>query len=81
MLECPRCGSCLRYWKDTHECGPRDDSHVRYNLAITDEEKAVLSESVRLLYGIDQEFWYRARPHYRAIVERKRADGTLNLKG
>ncbi len=79
--ECPCCGSCLRYGSDPHECGPRDDSHIRYNLATTDEEKAVLSESVRLIYGIDEEFWYRNRPHYRAIVDRKRADGTLNLKG
>ena len=81
MLECPRCGSCLRDWNETHECGPCDDSHIQFNLATTDEEKAVLSESVRLIYGIDEEFWYRNRPHVRAIVERKRADGTLNLKG
>lgn len=79
--ECPRCGSYLRFGGDIHECGQRDDSHIRFHLATTDEEKAVLSESVRLIYGIDEEFWYRHRPHYRAIVERKRADGTLNLKG
>lgn len=79
--ECPQCGSYLRFGGDPHECGPRDNSHIRFNLATTDDEKAVLSESVRLIYGIDEGFWYRNRPHFRAIVERKRADGTLKPKG
>lgn len=60
--ECPHCGSHLRYGGDPHECGPRDDSHIRYNLATTDEEKAALSEAVRLLHRIDEAFWYRNRP-------------------
>lgn len=77
MLECPRCGGDLRNWNDTHECGPRDDSHVRYNLATSCEEQAMLSETVRLVYGIDEEFWYRSRPHDRAVILRKRADAAL----
>lgn len=81
--ECPHCGSYLRFGGNIHECGERDYSHIRFNLATTDEEKAVLSESVRLIYGIDEDFWYRYRNRlqFRAIVERKRADGTLDLKG
>ena len=70
MLEGPRCGSCLRRWNDTHECDPRDDSRIQYNLAITDEEKAVRSESVRLIYGIDERFSYRNRPLDREIILR-----------
>lgn len=73
--ECPRCGSYLGYGGDVHECGPRDDSHIRYNLATTDEEKAALSESVRLLHEVDEAFWYRGRPDVLAIVQRLRRDG------
>ncbi|WP_437226056.1 hypothetical protein SH661x_004383 [Planctomicrobium sp. SH661] len=73
--ECPQCGSYLRFGGDPHECGPRDDSRIRYNLVTTDEEKAALSESVRLLYGIDEAFWYRNRPKVLAIVQRLRRDG------
>jgi len=78
--ECPQCGSYLRFGGDLHECGPRDDSHIRYNLATTDEEKAALSESVRLLHGIDEAFWYRNRPKVLAIVQRLRRDGHPNPK-
>lgn len=73
--ECPQCGSYLRFGGDLHECGPRDDSHIRYNLATTDEEKAALSEAVRLLHGIDEAFWYRNRPEVLATVQRLRRDG------
>ena len=45
--ECPRCGSSLRYGGDVHECDPRDDSRVRFNLATADEEKAL--ETLALL--------------------------------
>ena len=72
--ECPQCGSYLRFGGDLHECGPRDDSHIRYNLATTDEEKAALSEAVRLLHGIDEAFWYRNRPEVLAIVQRLHRD-------
>jgi hypothetical protein len=75
VRSCPHCGSDLRFGGDLHECGPRDDSGVRYNLATTDEEKAALSESVRLLYGIDEAFWYRNRPEVLAIVKRRRVSG------
>lgn len=78
---CPRCGSDVRYGGDLHECSPGDRSRVGYNLANTDEELAALSESVRQIYGIDEAFWYRNRPHYLEIVRRKRADSTLNAKG
>lgn len=78
--ECPRSGSYLRFGGDVHECGPGDDSHIRYNLASTDEEKAALSESVRLLHGIDEAFWYRNRPKVRAIVQWLRRDGHSDLK-
>ncbi|MCA8985819.1 MAG: hypothetical protein KDA76_19035 [Planctomycetaceae bacterium] len=43
--ECPHCGSYLRFGGDLRECGPRDGSHIRYNLATTDEEEAALSEA------------------------------------
>lgn len=78
--ECPHCGSYLRYGGDPHECGPRDDSHIRYNLATTDEEKAALSEAVRLLHGIDEVFWYRNRPEVLVIVQRLRRDGHSDPK-
>lgn len=59
--ECSRCGSYLRYAGDPHECGSRDESHIRYNLAKTPEEKAALSEAIRQIYGIDPAFWYAGR--------------------
>ena len=79
--ECPRCGSSLRFGGDVHECGARDDSHIRFNLATTDEEKAALSESVRQIYGIDEDLWYRRHPHYREIVRKQRAQQPTASKG
>lgn len=81
VRSCPHCGSDVRYGGDLHECIPGDRSQVRYNLATTAEERAALSESVRQIYGIDEAFWYRNRPHYLEIVRRMRADGTLLAKG
>ena len=78
--ECPQCGSYLRFGGDVHACHPCDDSHVQYNLATTDEEQANLSESIRWVYGIDKRAWGRAWIRYREILQRKRADRTLNLK-
>lgn len=78
--ECPRCGSYLRFGGDIHECGQRDDSHIQFNLATTDEQKAVLSESVRLIYGIDQELWYGNRPEMLAIVQRLRRECDPNIE-
>ncbi|MCA9091339.1 MAG: hypothetical protein KDA90_22210 [Planctomycetaceae bacterium] len=78
--ECPQCGSYLRFSGDVHACHPCDDSHVQYNLATTDEEQANLSESIRWVYGIDKRAWGRAWIRYREILQRKRADRTLNLK-
>ena len=75
VRSCPHCGSEVRYGGDLHECIPGDEPPVRFNLATTDEEKAALSESVRLLYGIDEAFWYRNRPEVLAIVQRLRRDG------
>ena len=73
--ECPQCGSHLRHGADPHECGRRDDSQIRYNLATTDEEQAAISEAIRLLHGIDETFWYRHRPEVLAIVQHLRRDG------
>ena len=78
--ECPRCGSYFRYGGDVHACGPLDESHIRCNLATTGEEKAALSESVRLLHGIDEAFWYRNRPEVLAVVQRLRRDGQPDPK-
>lgn len=79
--ECPCCGSYLRYGGDPHACGTRDDSHIRFNLATTDEEKAILSETVRRIYKIDEEFWYRNRPRYREIIQRLREQEPTEQKG
>lgn len=35
---------------------------------------------MRLVYGIDEEFWYRNRPEVLAIVQRLRRDGYPNPK-
>ena len=75
VRSCPHCGSEVRYGGDLHECIPGDEPPVRFNLATTDEEKAALSEAVRLLHGIDEAFWYRNRPEVLAIVQRLRRDG------
>jgi hypothetical protein len=73
--ECPRCGSYLRYGGDAHFCEPHHGAHIRYNLATTEEEKAAVSESVRQVSGISEDFWYRNRPKVLAIVQRLRRDG------
>lgn len=51
---------------DAHECGSR--SGVEYDLATTDEQKALLSETVRTIYGINEDRWYAGRPHWREMV-------------
>ena len=70
VQECSFCGTSLRFGDDAHECGSR--SGVEFNLATTDEQKALLSESVRKVYGIDEARWYAGRPHYLEIVRRHR---------
>ncbi len=70
VQECSFCGASLRFGGDAHECGTR--SGVEFNLATTDEQKALLSEAVRKVYGIDEDRWYRQRPHYRVIVLKNR---------
>ncbi len=69
VQECSFCGASLRFGDDAHECGTRD-THIEYDLATTDEQKALLSEAVRKVWGIDEDRWYAKRPHYRAIVRR-----------
>ena len=68
VQECSFCGASLRFGGDAHECGSR--SRIKYDLATTDEQKALLSDAVRKVYGIDEDRWYRQRPHYREIVWR-----------
>lgn len=75
MLECPRCGSVLRYWDELHDCQIRNDQAIRYNLAQTDEEKVALSEAVRQVYGISPRRWYLGRSKHRCILQRLRRDG------
>ncbi len=66
VQECSHCGASLRFGDDAHECGSRYG--VEFNLATTDEQKALLSETVRRIYGIDEDRWYAQRMHYREIV-------------
>ena len=68
VQECSFCGASLRFGGDAHECGTR--SRVEYALATTDEQKALLSEAVRKVWGIDEDRWYAKRPHYREFVRR-----------
>ncbi len=75
VQECSFCGASLRFGGDAHECGVR--TAVEFNLATTDEQKALLSEAVRKVYGIDEERWYAKRPRWREIVLRNRTQ----LKG
>ena len=70
VQECSFCGASLRFGGDAHECGSR--SRVEFNLATSDEQQALLSEAVRKVYGIDEDWWYAQRPHYREIVLRHR---------
>ena len=70
VQECSFCGSSLRFGDDAHECGSR--SGVEYDLATTEEQKALLSETVRKIYGIDEDRWYAGRSHWREIVMRHR---------
>ena len=41
-------------------------------MATTVEQKALLSETVRKIFGIDEDRWYAGRPHWREIVTRHR---------
>jgi len=41
---------------------------MEYDLVTTDEQKALLSETVRTIYGINEDYWYAKRPHWREIV-------------
>ena len=68
VQECSFCGASLRFGGDAHECGV--STAVEFNLATTDEQKALLSETVRKVYGIDEERWYVQRPHYRELTRR-----------
>ena len=68
VQECSFCGASLRFGGDAHECGTR--SRIEYDLAATDQQKALLSEAVRKVWGIDEDRWYANRPHYREIVRR-----------
>ncbi len=68
VQECSFCGASLRFGGDTHECGTR--SRIEYDLAATDQQKALLSEAVRKVWGIDEDRWYAQRPHYRELVLR-----------
>ena len=71
VQECSFCGASLRFGGDAHQCGTRN-TRIEYDLAKTDEQKALLSEAVRKVYSIDEDSWYRQRPHYREIVRRHR---------
>ncbi len=70
MLDCPTCGASLRHWDDFHSCVPSDHSDIEFALAKTDEEKAEITEAVRRVYSIDEEFWYRDRPDVHQTVRR-----------
>lgn len=78
--ECPQCGSYLRFGGDLHECGPRDDSHLRYDLATTDEERAALSEAARVALRISEVLWYRDRPEMLEIARRLRRERRFDSK-
>ena len=69
VQECSHCGASLRFGDDAHECGTRN-TRIEYDLATTDEQKALLSEAVRKVWGIDEDQWYAQRPLYREIVQR-----------
>ena len=62
VQECSFCGTSLRFGDDAHEYGSR--SGVEFNFATTDEQKALLSETVRKVYGFDEDRWYVGRPHW-----------------
>jgi hypothetical protein len=69
VQECSFCGASLRFGDDAHECGTR--SRVEYDFATTEEQKALLSEAVRKVYGVDEDRWYAQRMRYREIVRRQ----------
>ncbi len=69
VQECSFCGASLRFGGDAHECGTRN-THIEYDLATTDEQKALLSEAVRKVYGIDEDRWYAQRSHFHELVRR-----------
>ena len=81
MLECPTCGTLLRLTGDPHLCEPHHGQHIRFNLSETDEERVLVSEGVRQIYSISEEFWYRNRPHDLEIVRRLRAQELPQQKG
>ena len=76
VQECSFCGASLRFGGDAHECGTRNTC-IEYDLVTTDEQKALLSETVRKIYGIDEDRWFAGRPHWREVVLRHRTQ----LKG
>ncbi len=73
VQECSHCGASLRFGDDAHQCGSRN-THIKFNLATTDQQKALLSEAVRKVWGIYEDRWYAQRPHYREFVKRHRTE-------
>lgn len=73
MIECPTCGSLLRFAGDPHFCEPHYDAHLRFNLPQTEEEQLLVSEGIRQVYNIPESCWYRDRPHDLKIVKQLRA--------
>ena len=81
MLECPTCGSLLRFEGDPHFCEPHHGTHVRFNLPQTEEERVMISEGVRQIYNIPESFWYRNRAGDLEIVRQLRAKELNQQKG
>ena len=80
MLECPTCGSLLRFDGDPHFCERHHDDDIRFNLPQTYDERVMVSEGVRQIYNIPESFWYRNRPSDLKIVQRLRRDGHPDTK-
>ncbi|WP_417849383.1 hypothetical protein [Thalassoglobus sp.] len=81
MLECPTCGSLLRFEGDPHFCEPHRGDHLRFNLPQTEEERVMVSEGVRKIHNIPESYWYRNRPGDLAIVKRLRAEQQSQMEG
>ena len=81
MVECPTCGSLLRFAGDPHFCEPHRGAHIRFNLPQSEEERVMISERVRQIYNIPQAFWYRDRQYDLQIVKRLRAEQQSQPEG
>ncbi|MCC7420783.1 MAG: hypothetical protein IT428_10895 [Planctomycetaceae bacterium] len=62
MLDCPRCGTPLTNPQQPHVCD-RLDAVERFNIPATFEERNEVSESVRELYNVPRDVWWKGREH------------------